>query len=99
MGRRAVSNCGPDVPYEWPMTAGNLAGTKLCNTNLYINVSDYDGNAFPCSGSIDSAVGPAWSAMNNEGCPLDDPAGSSFVAQLPAIDVWDATAPLLMFVR
>jgi hypothetical protein len=54
----------------WAMTAGTLTVTgDLCSTDLFFNAMDMDGVS--CS-SHDDADGPAWSASNNVGCPLDD---------------------------
>jgi len=91
-------NCGPGTVYEWAMTAGNLADGKLCNTNLYINVGDWDGGASPCS-TDEEAPGPSWSANNNQGCPLDEPLGSSFIQEGWGHHPWGSDSPLRMFVR
>jgi hypothetical protein len=64
----------------WPLTGGTLTqlGT-LCDTNLYLNTQEQDGNTNPAticigdSGSGENAHGPVWSAVNNNSCPLDDP--------------------------
>jgi len=89
-----AANCGIGTAYEWAMTAGDLSSPRLCSLNLYINVADHD--VPPCNGG-DPATGPGWSATNNEPCPLDDPAITSFVSD--AVGIWDPSAPLLMYAR
>jgi hypothetical protein len=51
-------------------------GGALCSTHLYMSPVDQDG-ADSCA-SDDDAWGPAWSASNNSGCPLDDPGLTGF---------------------
>lgn len=66
------------------MTEGTLADPDLCSTNLYIHPIDWEGGLLPCSDS-EIATGPAWSIQNKDlGCPLNDPQGSTFIA-----DPWD----------
>jgi large repetitive protein len=94
--------CGSSV--YWPMTMGNLNGQYLCDTNLYIHPIDEDGGAnSSCNVNgqwTDNASGPAWSTYNNNGCPLDDPSGSTFISlasgsRLP----WSTAQPLQFYVR
>ncbi len=60
----------------WPMTAGTLTVTGLlCSTDVFFNAMDNDGGT--CSSHDDSA-GPAWSAANDAGCPLDDVGHNGF---------------------
>ncbi|MBN4049574.1 hypothetical protein JYT86_00790 [bacterium AH-315-N03] len=91
--------------FEWPMTAGTLAvgaGSSLCNTNLYMHPGDHDGSPGSCnigSGFSVPAIGPAWSSVNNNTCPLDDPDGAMFINEGYSHSIWDRTLPLRMFVR
>ena len=58
------------------MTAGTLkTGGSLCETALYFNANDHDGNPTQC-GDNDATFGPSWNAKNNNGCPFDDPSTS-----------------------
>ncbi len=91
-------NCGPGTAYEFPMTGGDLADVQLCNTNLYMHVADHDGSTSNCSND-NEAWGPAWSSNSNNGCPLDDPDGSSFVGYRSSQHPWGNTDPLRMWVR
>jgi hypothetical protein len=75
-----ITGVGGPVCYQpgdgHTMTDGTLAKTgKLCSTNLYFSPDDHDGNI--ACGDNDQAWGPAWSAAANNGCPFDDPGGSS----------------------
>ncbi|RYZ38096.1 MAG: hypothetical protein EOO71_25430 [Myxococcaceae bacterium] len=68
--------------HGYPQTAGTMAlSGKLCDTNLYFHLGDFDGtgSASYCSGTTtqDSTYGPAWNMNNNQGCPFDDPGGAS----------------------
>lgn len=61
------------------MTAGNLdlaSSGKFCETRLYFNMADRDGNPSKC-GDNDGAFGPAWSVSSNNPCPMDDPGQKS----------------------
>ena len=96
-------NCGSTDGYEWVMTQGNFGGGLLCNTNLYLHPVDEDGGTnTPCTADYSSytnnASGPAWSAGINSGCPLDDVAGSSFIAYSGALP-WSAYSSLFFYVR
>ena len=93
-----LTNCGIGTDYEWAMSEGNLASGKLCNTNLYIHVADWDGGASPCT-SDEEAYGPAWSVDNNQGCPLDEPERNSFVSNQDGQNPWGSSTPLRMYVR
>ena len=97
--RIPAQNCGVDDGYGYPMTDGNLAGTNLCDTNLYVNVIDLDGDSVCANGDDEEAHGPAWSTYRDIGCPLDDPAFSSFInndyGQLP----FGSDTPLYFWVR
>jgi len=63
----AVCYTGDD---GWVMTAGTLTvAGNLCSTEVFFNAMDMDGDS--CA-SHDDSDGPAWSASNNVGCPLDD---------------------------
>lgn len=92
-------NCGAIDGYAYEMTAGNLAGSALCDTNLYINVIDLDGDPECADGDDEEAHGPAWSTKRDIGCPLDDPGFSSFISnpygQLP----FGVVDPLYFYVR
>lgn len=94
-----AENCGESDGYAYEMTAGNLAGAALCDTNLYINVIDLDGDPVCANGGDEEAHGPAWSTSRDIGCPLDDPGFSSFISnpynQLPFGSVY----PLYLLVR
>jgi hypothetical protein len=46
---------------------------KLCNTNMYINAVDQDGNSNGCN-TDDNTWGFGWSGGDNNPCPMDDPA-------------------------
>ncbi len=86
----ALPNCDPTSGYA--MTAGNLTTTGLlCTTDLFLNAGDYDGLASRCTslttrGALrdESTFGPSWSIGDDQGCPFDDPADSSWGA-----DNWD----------
>ena len=58
----------------YKMTAGNLKANqgKMCNTNLYIDVMDMDGNVNNC-GSDEDSWGPTWNTRQGGRCPFDDP--------------------------
>jgi hypothetical protein len=67
----------------YPMTAGTLtASGKLCDTDLYFHQGDLDGTGRVdyCQGTNgqNSTYGPTWSMGDNNGCPFDDPSGTSF---------------------
>lgn len=69
----------------YPMTNGTLVRSgKLCQTNLFFNIGDYDGGSTTRCQTIinssgdESTIGPAWSIDNNSGCNFDDPALGSF---------------------
>ena len=69
-----IGALGESVCYDgsdgWDMSAGTLTVTgDLCSTQVFFNAMDNDGAS--CS-SHDDSHGPAWSAANNAGCPLDD---------------------------
>jgi hypothetical protein len=93
-----LHNCGTTDGYDYAMTDGDFVGD--CNTTLYIHPIDEDGgyNASCTEGYTwgDDATGPAWSASNNDGCPMDDPSGSSFINH--SLGPWSGD-PLLMYVR
>jgi hypothetical protein len=81
----AAPNCDPNSGYA--QSAGTLTKAgKLCNTRLYINPGDRDGDAtgVRCSvlnglgGQDQSTYGPAWSMDNGDGCPFDDPGNSGW---------------------
>ena len=58
------------------LTAGTLkASGNLCETRLYFNAHDHDGNATAC-GDDDATWGPSWNGKSNNGCPFDDPAST-----------------------
>lgn len=92
-------DCTRTSGLTWPMTAGNLAGGRLCDTNLYINPHDQDGGGLCTLAREHSnyALGPTWSANNNNGCPLDDPSGTSFASHTTSVAVW--RAPMRMWAR
>ncbi len=69
------ANCEPGIP----MVEGDLAHPALCDTALYIHPHDQDGRSCNNSTYAWDAVGFAWSRSHNNGCPLDDPDGSSFI--------------------
>merc|ERR1719174_2458016 len=46
---------------------------KLCNSDLYFSPGDQDGNSNHCGQPDNGGLGPAWSAGDNNGCPMDDP--------------------------
>jgi len=82
LGQHITSIPFPNCPTSpgAPMSAGTLvqSGSSLCNTDLYFNVGDRDGqNLSYCtnlSNTYNNATyGPAWSVSNNSGCPFDDP--------------------------
>ena len=96
-------NCGSTDGYSWPMTQGNFSGGLLCNNNLYLHPVDEDGGAnYTCTADFSvytvNASGPAWSVGINSGCPLDDVAGSSFIAYSGALP-WSAYSSLYFYVR
>ncbi len=54
------------------MTAGSLVSSgALCETALYFNMNDHDGNA--ACGDDDQSWGPGWNTYTNAKCPFDDP--------------------------
>jgi hypothetical protein len=91
VGARAAPNC--DVNSGFTQSAGTLikAG-KLCDTKLYMNLGDRDGDGTGVRCSVlnlisnddQSTYGPAWSMDKNDGCPFDDPAESGFGPTLAA---------------
>jgi len=93
------ANCGEGTDYEWAMTDGDFTSSTLCSTNLYLHVLDHDGYGCEAQGhSINHGTGPGWSAVYNEGCPLDDPEGSSFINHAYGAP-WSTSVPLSMYVR
>jgi len=69
-----IGDLGGSVCYDgtdgWDMDTGTLtASGDLCSTQVFFNAYDNDGGS---CGSHDDSYGPAWSATNNAGCPLDD---------------------------
>lgn len=76
------------------MSSGTLAvsGTSLCNTDLFFNIGDYDGQyssyCLNISNQFNNATyGPAWSVNQNSGCPFDDPGThSSLGPNIQSID-------------
>ena len=96
-----LHNCGTTSGYSYAMTAGNLTGGRMCDTNLYIHPIDEDGGVnTSCSATYvyaNNGHGPTWSAYNNNGCDLDDPSGTGFYSWSTALLPW--SAPLLMYVR
>ncbi len=96
-------NCGSLDGYTWPMTQGNFGGALLCDTNLYVHPIDEDGGSnLTCTANYNSytnnASGPAWSAGINSGCPLDDVAGTSFIAYSGALP-WSSYSSLFFYAR
>ncbi len=100
-----MHNCGVGTPHEWALTEGTFSDPDLCSTNLYVHPIDWEGGAYPC-GDAEVATGPAWSTRNKRlGCPLNDPAGSAFIADPWDLNPWGARGgpggnlPLRMWVR
>jgi hypothetical protein len=95
-----LHNCGSTSGYSYTMSAGTFSGGSLCSTNLYIHPIDEDGGVnTSCSATYtwaNNAYGPTWSVYNNNGCPLDDPSGSTFAIYGSATP-WGST--LMMLVR
>ena len=96
-----LPDCTRTSGHQYEMTQGNLAGGRLCDTDLYINPHDLDGyweNTCDVSRAWNGwATGPAWSTYNNDRCPLDDASNSSFV--YPAPGYVPFRTPLRMWVR
>jgi len=80
----AVGEHNCDLSSGHPMAAGTLTapGTfgTLCDTDLYFNMGDFDGQRMDCEdlskGWNQMTYGPVWSAantVNTDGCPMDDP--------------------------
>ena len=94
--------CSSSSGYYYSMTAGTFGGGDLCDTNLYIHPIDMDGgyNSSCAAGYVwgDDATGPAWSESNNNGCPLDDPSGSTFINYGSGVP-WSTSDPLMFYVR
>lgn len=85
--------CDPNDGFV--MTQGTIsAGGKLCSTNLYLHAGDYDNDIFNvglgqtrCNNyrtfgtpRDESTWGFSWSQTNDQSCPFDDPAYSSWGA-------------------
>ena len=83
LGSVPLYNC---ATHSYAMTEGNLAGSRLCSTNLYVNTYDYDGSS-GCRND-NNATGPAWSNNNNDGCALDDPSHYSLYLNAGAGYPW-----------
>ena len=95
-------NCAPESGYEWAMTQGNLAGGRLCSTNLYMHAIDRDGfgNCDPYATWAGNSSGPTWSVYNNGSCPLDDADGTAFIGATPNTALpWNDLLPLHMYIR
>jgi large repetitive protein len=96
-----LGNCGTDSGQSFELTNGLLLGGSLCNTDLFIHPTNLNGDSASCSaafGAAGHAFGPAWSTDNGDGCPLDEPASSSFQnygTNLP----WSPLDPLYFFIR
>jgi hypothetical protein len=89
VGSVNAPNCDPNSGFT--QSAGTLTKTgKLCDTKLYLNTGDRDGDGTGVRCSVlnyisnddQSTYGPAWSMDNNNGCPFDDSADSSWGATL-----------------
>ena len=76
-----IKGVGGPVCYEpgkggHKITAGTLkVGGKLCDTSLYFNADDRDGNKTKC-GDDEKSWGPTFNARSNQSCPWDDPGQS-----------------------
>jgi len=65
----------------YPLSAGTLLGkeeeSNLCDTDLYFNLGDHEGNQgniMDCEAfGNNSTYGPGWNHGGNAGCPFDDP--------------------------
>ncbi|MCB9764810.1 MAG: putative metal-binding motif-containing protein [Alphaproteobacteria bacterium] len=67
-----------DTTDGYPLTGGTLSGSALCSTDLYFNPADQDGpGGCDHRAALQDAHGPAWSMLNNDGCPFDDPGRAS----------------------
>ncbi|MDC0712075.1 fibrinogen-like YCDxxxxGGGW domain-containing protein [Stigmatella sp. ncwal1] len=69
----------------YEMTAGSLSTEdgRLCDTDLYFHLGDFDGTGDVnyCQGLDrlqDATYGPGWSMHNNHTCPFDDSSAASF---------------------
>lgn len=80
-----------------PLSAGSLAaGPRLCDTNLYFNRGDHEGDLATCEDEMhpqnNATFGPVWNSANNGGCPFDDPAGASLGPRFPCPECGDTAA-------
>ena len=86
-------NC--DLSSGYALTGGTLAlGGTLCDTNLYFNAGDYDGEGLDRCQNMNlacnhAAFGPGWSDGSGDGCPHDDP---GFTGMGPTYGVGPALA-------
>ncbi|MEE2752160.1 MAG: MopE-related protein [Myxococcota bacterium] len=94
--------CGSTTSFKYNMSAGTFTGANLCETTLFFNTIDEDGDynttCDPNGTYADNATGPAWSTFNNNGCPHDDASSSAFINPSSVLP-WDTAAPLNMYVR
>jgi hypothetical protein len=74
------------------MSSGTLSNTGLlCSTDLFLNPCDLEGGDSCNSDQNGTAYGPAWSAFENSGCPLDDPSLAALGGQ-PLDPDWEAVS-------
>jgi len=94
--------CGSTTTIKYTMSAGTFSGANLCETTLFFNTIDEDGDynttCDPNGIYASNATGPAWSTFSNNGCPHDDAASSSYLSPSSVLP-WDTSAPLNMYVR
>ena len=81
VGRRFSDMRNPDCPLYaargFHASAHDLRDSELCDRTLYVSPADMDGTRDYC-GYDEDVAGPAWSVDRGQGCPLDNPDGSSF---------------------
>ncbi|PKN54445.1 MAG: hypothetical protein CVU56_26510, partial [Deltaproteobacteria bacterium HGW-Deltaproteobacteria-14] len=100
-------NCPTAANSGYKMLAGTLVANpevatpavKLCETDLYFNLGDFDGGGVVVSNCTDLARayaggtwGPVWNGGSNGGCHFDDPSGTSFGGTYPCVNCGAASA-------
>ncbi len=97
-----IAICGSTTTIKYSLSAGTFSGASLCETTLFFNTIDEDGDyntiCDPNGTWANNATGPVWSSFSNNGCPHDDPSSSSFINPSSVLP-WDSAAALNMYVR
>ena len=97
IGGFTYPQCPTSVNSGYEMLAGTLTAnpsvatpaTKICETDLYFTVGDYDGglNTATCNNTASTygsgSYGPTWNGGSNGGCNFDDTSGTGMGPSYP----------------